>query len=194
MVIGVIRLSLLVELVTAIALTARFRFGYDEPLARATYLGVFHSISAYNNAGFALYTDSLVEFATDPWIMVPIERRKGHTFDELIVPDRVEERRDQSGRTKPGHHGRKRIDQIRSCSVHRCHAQRYRTTSCRNADTCAAPHAWVRGAPPVLWLDRGRATRWNRISSNRTTKHEVARRVRREVRHPRAVHAAGRHG
>ncbi|MGV0156309.1 TrkH family potassium uptake protein [Rhodococcus sp. GB-02] len=71
-VIGVIRLSLLVELVTAIALTARFRFGYDEPLARATYLGVFHSISAYNNAGFALYTDSLVGFATDPWIMVPI--------------------------------------------------------------------------------------------------------------------------
>jgi Trk-type K+ transport system membrane component len=33
---------------------------------------VFHAISAYNNAGFGLYADSLVGFAADPLIMVPI--------------------------------------------------------------------------------------------------------------------------
>ncbi|GIG41214.1 potassium transporter TrkG [Cellulomonas phragmiteti] len=31
----------------------------------------FHSISAFNNAGFALFSDSLMGFAADPWICVP---------------------------------------------------------------------------------------------------------------------------
>lgn len=69
---GVIRLSLAVEAVIAILLTLRFSLGYDEPFGRAVYLGVFHSISAYNNAGFALYSDSLMGFATDPFICLPI--------------------------------------------------------------------------------------------------------------------------
>lgn len=69
---GVIRLSLLVELVVAVLLTARFRLGYDESFWDAVYLGVFHAVSAYNNAGFALYSDSLIGFATDPFICVPI--------------------------------------------------------------------------------------------------------------------------
>jgi len=29
-------------------------------------------VSAFNNAGFALYVDNLVSFATDPWIIAPI--------------------------------------------------------------------------------------------------------------------------
>ncbi|WP_280224746.1 TrkH family potassium uptake protein [Nocardia farcinica] len=71
-VIGVLRMSLLVEAVVATALTARFLFGYDEPWWRAGYLGIFHAVSAYTNAGFVLFADSLVGFAADPWIMVPI--------------------------------------------------------------------------------------------------------------------------
>ncbi|MBF6079591.1 TrkH family potassium uptake protein [Nocardia beijingensis] len=71
-VVGVIRMSLLVEAVTAVALCLRFLIGYDEPGWRAVYLGVFHAVSAYNNAGFALYEDSLVGYATDPWIIAPI--------------------------------------------------------------------------------------------------------------------------
>ncbi|MFI9415191.1 TrkH family potassium uptake protein [Nocardia gamkensis] len=71
-VVGVIRMSLLVEAATAVALTLRFWAGYDETGWRAGYLGVFHAISAYNNAGFALYEDSLVGYATDPWIIAPI--------------------------------------------------------------------------------------------------------------------------
>ncbi|WP_196716614.1 TrkH family potassium uptake protein [Actinomyces trachealis] len=63
--------SLACEGILALALTLRFmRRGM--PSETATYHGVFHSISAFNNAGFALYPDNLVGFNQDPWIMVPI--------------------------------------------------------------------------------------------------------------------------
>jgi len=70
--IGVAKVSLLFEAITAVLLTGRFVIGYDEPLGRAAYLGVFHAVSAFNNAGFALYTDSLMGFVSDPWICLPI--------------------------------------------------------------------------------------------------------------------------
>ena len=69
---GVARVSLFFETATAIALTTRFALGYDEPLNRAVYLGVFHAISAFNNAGFALFSDSLIGFVGDPWTCLPI--------------------------------------------------------------------------------------------------------------------------
>jgi len=69
---GVIKVSLLFEVVTAVLLTARLAIGYDENLGRAAYLGVFHAVSAFNNAGFALYSDSLVGFVDDPWICLPV--------------------------------------------------------------------------------------------------------------------------
>jgi trk system potassium uptake protein len=71
-VLGVIAVSLVMETLTTVALTARLALGYEIPLGKATYLGVFHAVSAFNNAGFALYSDSLIGFATDPWICVPI--------------------------------------------------------------------------------------------------------------------------
>jgi trk system potassium uptake protein TrkH len=69
---GVLLASVSIEAVTAVALTVRFDDGYGVPLGRATYLGVFHAISAFNNAGFGLYPDNMVGFATDPMIMVPV--------------------------------------------------------------------------------------------------------------------------
>jgi len=69
---GVARISLLFEAAGALVLTARFAVGYDEPLPRAVWLGVFHAVSAFNNAGFSLFSDSLVGFATDPWISLPV--------------------------------------------------------------------------------------------------------------------------
>ncbi|MCG7523278.1 TrkH family potassium uptake protein [Streptomyces sp. OfavH-34-F] len=71
-VVGVVKVSLVLEAVTALALALRFATGYDEPWPRALWLGVFHAISAFNNAGFALYSDSLMGFATDPYICLPI--------------------------------------------------------------------------------------------------------------------------
>ncbi len=70
--VGVARLTVLVETVVAALLTARWVLTYDEPFGRALWLGVFHAVSAFNNAGFALFTDNLIGYATDPWICLPI--------------------------------------------------------------------------------------------------------------------------
>lgn len=69
---GVAKVSLLFEAVTAVVLTARFYLGYDQSFGTAAYHGLFHAVSAFNNAGFALYSDSLIGFATDPWVCLPI--------------------------------------------------------------------------------------------------------------------------
>ncbi len=71
-VVGIVRVSLAVEAVVAAVLAVRFATAYDEPFWRSVWLGVFHSVSAFNNAGFALYSDSLIGFATDAWICLPI--------------------------------------------------------------------------------------------------------------------------
>jgi trk system potassium uptake protein TrkH len=71
-VLGVVRVSLLVEAVVAVMLTWRFADGYGETWGRAGYLGLFHAVSAFNNAGFGLYADSLMRFVDDPLICLPI--------------------------------------------------------------------------------------------------------------------------
>ncbi|MFD1718740.1 TrkH family potassium uptake protein [Georgenia deserti] len=68
----VLRTTIILEAAVTVILTARWMIGYGEPFGRALWLGLFHAISAFNNAGFALYSDSLMGFATDPWICVPI--------------------------------------------------------------------------------------------------------------------------
>lgn len=68
----VIKISLAVEAVLAIVLTIRLLTGYDSSFGHALYSGVFHAISAFNNAGFSIYSDSLMRFAADPWISIPI--------------------------------------------------------------------------------------------------------------------------
>jgi trk system potassium uptake protein TrkH len=70
--VGVAKVSLLFEAATAVLLTARFWLGYDESFGRAAYHGVFHAVSAFNNAGFALWSDSLMGFVEDPWVCLPI--------------------------------------------------------------------------------------------------------------------------
>ena len=69
---GVARISLAVEAFTAVVLAVRFAVAYDRSLGSSVWLGVFHSVSAFNNAGFALFSDNLSGFVTDPWICLPI--------------------------------------------------------------------------------------------------------------------------
>ncbi|WDF34971.1 potassium transporter TrkG [Arthrobacter agilis] len=69
---GVLRITLVVESVTALVLAARFSLGYGHGFWQALWLGVFHAVSAFNNAGFALFSDSLIGYATDPWICLPV--------------------------------------------------------------------------------------------------------------------------
>ncbi|MCA1449820.1 TrkH family potassium uptake protein [Ensifer sp. IC3342] len=61
-----------VELLTAAVLSWRLRYGYDHLWSDALWHGLFHAVSAFNNAGFSTYSDSLIGFALDPLILVPI--------------------------------------------------------------------------------------------------------------------------
>ncbi|GAA6524790.1 potassium transporter TrkG [Intrasporangium sp. DVR] len=71
-VVGVVRTSLLFEAAVAVVLILRFALSYDESPGRAVYLGVFHAVSAFNNAGFALWSDSIERFALDPVVSLVI--------------------------------------------------------------------------------------------------------------------------
>lgn len=68
----VVVFSLACEAVAATVLSARLVIGYGEPVGRGVYLGVFHAVSAFNNAGITLWPDSLVQFTADPWIGLTI--------------------------------------------------------------------------------------------------------------------------
>jgi len=69
---GVARTTFVVEGLVAVALAARFWLSYEQAAGPALYSGVFHSVSAFNNAGFSLYSDNLVRFASDPLVCLPI--------------------------------------------------------------------------------------------------------------------------
>jgi trk system potassium uptake protein len=64
--------SLIFEVAAASIITVRLWTTYDEPFGEAVYLGVFHAVSAFNNAGFALYSDSLIGFVTDWWVSLTV--------------------------------------------------------------------------------------------------------------------------
>lgn len=67
--IAVVMLS--VEAVVAAVLTFSF-VRHTNDWGRAAWYGLFHSVSAFNNAGFGLYSDNLMGFVGDPMIIVPI--------------------------------------------------------------------------------------------------------------------------
>ncbi|WP_329113337.1 TrkH family potassium uptake protein [Streptomyces sp. NBC_01353] len=69
---GVAGTTLAVELGVGAFLALRFRFGYGYGYGESPYLGYFHAVSAFNNAGFGLHADSLTRYAQDPWITLPI--------------------------------------------------------------------------------------------------------------------------
>ncbi len=69
---GVALTTVTIEAVVAACVGLRLWLGYDEPPGRAAYLGLFHAVSAFNNAGFGLYSDNLVRFVTDPWVCLPL--------------------------------------------------------------------------------------------------------------------------
>jgi potassium uptake TrkH family protein len=68
----VVIFSLATEAVVAVVLGVRFTTRYDQSLLTAAYFGVFHAISAFNNAGFGLNADNLMQYVADPWISVTL--------------------------------------------------------------------------------------------------------------------------
>ncbi|OHD96591.1 MAG: potassium transporter [Sulfurimonas sp. RIFCSPHIGHO2_12_FULL_36_9] len=60
----------IIELVGAVILTLRFLV--DMPLDDAVWFGLFHSVSAFNNAGFSLFSDNMMGFRSDLVINITI--------------------------------------------------------------------------------------------------------------------------
>jgi trk system potassium uptake protein len=72
LVLSVVLLSAFFEFVAAVVLTLRLWLSYDYAFQSAVWRGVFHAVSAFNNAGFALWSDNLLGFVTDGIFSVTI--------------------------------------------------------------------------------------------------------------------------
>jgi len=68
----VLVVTLSCEAVLAVVLTLRLHLGHDLPWREAAWSGLFHAVSAFNNAGFSLHGDSLVRYAADAWVLGPV--------------------------------------------------------------------------------------------------------------------------
>ena len=60
------------ETIIAIIVAARLMIGYGYSFPRAVWEGIFHAVSAFNNAGFSTNSDNLVPFVSDAWILLPL--------------------------------------------------------------------------------------------------------------------------
>jgi len=69
---AIARITIAVEGSIALLLFAHLATTDDTDVGRAAYSSIFHGISAFNNAGISLYSDSLTRFAADPLVIFPI--------------------------------------------------------------------------------------------------------------------------
>lgn len=68
----VLVVTLILEAIVAVILAMRLHLTYGEPLGLAAWNGLFHAVSAFNNAGFSTYSTNLMGFALDPMILLPL--------------------------------------------------------------------------------------------------------------------------
>jgi trk system potassium uptake protein len=68
----IVIMTVAIEAATATVLTLRYWLGYDDSFGTSLWRGVFHAVSAFNNAGFMLETRNLVGFVDDAWVIVPM--------------------------------------------------------------------------------------------------------------------------
>ena len=69
---NIAKLMMFFQLALFVFLAVRMFTEYGYSLEKALSHGAFQAISAFNQAGFALYTDSLMGFAGDGWIIFPV--------------------------------------------------------------------------------------------------------------------------
>jgi len=67
MIFYIVKMTFFVELAGIVLLFVRWNFVFKDPM-QTLYLSVFHSVSAFCNAGFSLFSDSLEGFTGDLWI------------------------------------------------------------------------------------------------------------------------------
>jgi Trk-type K+ transport system membrane component len=68
----VLVVTLAAQAAVAAVLTLRLHFSYGQAWGEAAWSGVFHAVSAFNNAGFSIHADGLVRYASDLMILAPV--------------------------------------------------------------------------------------------------------------------------
>ncbi|GGX80541.1 TrkH family potassium uptake protein [Massilia dura] len=68
----VFQVTALSQLAIAAVLTLRMRFGHGMEWREAAWSGVFHAVSAFNNAGFSIHADGFVRYAGDALVLLPV--------------------------------------------------------------------------------------------------------------------------
>ena len=66
------KMMIFFQVILFLILAFRFYTEYGYSIGKALTHGSFHSLMTFNQAGFALYSDSMIGFAKDPWIIVSI--------------------------------------------------------------------------------------------------------------------------
>jgi trk system potassium uptake protein TrkH len=66
----VLLITVLAEGIATVILT--LRFSVEHSIGQAFFLGLFHAISAFNNAGFSLFSDNLAGYVADPVVNLTV--------------------------------------------------------------------------------------------------------------------------
>ncbi len=69
---AIAKITVAVEAVIAAILFVHLVAVADAAVGHAAYSAVFHSVSAFNNAGISLYSDNLIRFAGAPLVVFPV--------------------------------------------------------------------------------------------------------------------------
>ena len=72
LVLNVLKISLVIEGATAGVLFLWFWLHYGLPPAEAAWIGLFHGVSSFNNAGFSVFSDSIMSYVGDPVVSLTI--------------------------------------------------------------------------------------------------------------------------
>ena len=102
----VAQITLIAEGVLALILFARLSTGGYDSAAHAAYSGLFHAVSAFNNAGISLYSDSMSGFLGDPFILLPMSI--GFILGGFGFPVMIEILRQARGTDRQGRRRRRR--------------------------------------------------------------------------------------
>lgn len=69
---AIAKLTFAIEGALAVVLFIRFAMYDGTSIGRALYSGIYHGISAFNNAGISLQSDSLIMYQGDPFVILPV--------------------------------------------------------------------------------------------------------------------------
>lgn len=69
---GLVKFVFASEFVLAVGLSARFVIAADGEIAKPVFNGIFHAVSAFNNAGFSTFENGLQDYVSDWFVSIAV--------------------------------------------------------------------------------------------------------------------------